>query len=344
MRRSGTHKADPPPFEPLPDNVFSRRTHPSWHDAYARCVGLFFWAVGRQPPPGTASYDMCSRVLGHLVLEAPTELGRDWVCKKILGCADEHALARLAQKYIFTFVAAFKASVGPSSPARGGLGRGAVGGSSISTPGGDRGARGAALSTYQDKRMLALERDARRCVITGSVHSASAIGAAALAGAPTAAVEATFIIPPSVDIRTLSRYAGFSGDDPFCEPAPSFYRVENLLTLHTDAADEFRSLNVWLEATGRKDEYQIVTWNPTTLAASRRHTTVAFSTTDPGVRPVPSVHYLRLRAACARVAHKSGAAVYIEALTRDLATLSVLAEDGSSAGVLTAALSRVTGG
>jgi hypothetical protein len=45
---------------------------------------------------------MCSRVLGHLILEAPTLLGWDWVRKKILSCADEHALARLAQKYIFT--------------------------------------------------------------------------------------------------------------------------------------------------------------------------------------------------------------------------------------------------
>lgn len=106
MSRSGPHRRDPPPFEPLPDNVFSRRTHPSWHDAYARCVGLFFWAVGRQPPAGTASYDMCSRVLGHLVLEAPADIGRDWLCRRILGCTDEHALARLAQKYIFTFVAA----------------------------------------------------------------------------------------------------------------------------------------------------------------------------------------------------------------------------------------------
>ena len=89
-----------------------------------------------------------------------------------------------------------------------------------------------------------MERDAYRCVITGSVHSASAMGAAAIP-----AIEATFIIPPSVDIRTLSRYAGSSADDPLCEPATSFCRVENLLTLYDDAADEFRSLNVWLEAT-----------------------------------------------------------------------------------------------
>lgn len=47
-----------------------------------------------------------------------------------------------------------KASAGPSSPLRGGLERRALGGSSISTPAGDRGAGGAALSTYQEKRML----------------------------------------------------------------------------------------------------------------------------------------------------------------------------------------------
>jgi hypothetical protein len=113
MTRSGPHKDDPPPFEPLPDNIFSRQTHPSWHDAYARCTRLFFWAVGRQPPPGTASYDMCSRVLGHLVLEAPTERGRDWVCKRILNCPDEQALARLAQKFIFTFIGACASSASP---------------------------------------------------------------------------------------------------------------------------------------------------------------------------------------------------------------------------------------
>ena len=74
----------------------------------------------------------------------------------------------------------------------------------------------------------------------------------ALAGAPTPAIETTFIIPPSVDIRALSRYAGFSADDPLCEPASSFYIVENLLTLDDDAADEFKSLNVWFEATVSK--------------------------------------------------------------------------------------------
>jgi hypothetical protein len=117
-RSAGPHKDEPPPFEPLPDNTFSPQTHPSWHDAYARCTRLFFWAVGRQPPPGAASYDMCSRVLGHLVLEAPAERGRDWVCKRILSCPDEHALALLAQKYIFTFIGACASSRFPFGRAR----------------------------------------------------------------------------------------------------------------------------------------------------------------------------------------------------------------------------------
>jgi hypothetical protein len=59
----------------------------------------------------------------------------------------------------------------------------------------------------------------------------------------------TLVIPPSVDIRTLSRYAGLSGDDPLCESAPRFCRLENMVTLGDDASEEFRSLNVWLEDT-----------------------------------------------------------------------------------------------
>jgi hypothetical protein len=61
----------------------------------------------------------------------------------------------------------------------------------------------------------------------------------------------TLIIPPSVDVRTLSRYAGLSSDDPLCEPTPRFYRLENMLSLDDDASDEFRRLNVWLEETVR---------------------------------------------------------------------------------------------
>jgi len=94
-----------------------------------------------------------------------------------------------------------------------------------------------------------------------------------------------------------------------------------------------------IEQQERNGEYQIITWQSSTVPESPRYTTT-FTTADLKARPIPSVHYLRLHAACARVAHKSGAASYIEDLARSIARLTVLAEDGSSAGVLAAALAR----
>jgi len=69
--------------------------------------------------------------------------------------------------------------------------------------------------------------------------------------APSAPLDVTLIIPPSIDVRTLSRYSGLSSNDPLCEPTPRFYRLENMLSLDDDASDEFRRLNVWLEETVR---------------------------------------------------------------------------------------------
>lgn len=97
-----------------------------------------------------------------------------------------------------------------------------------------------------DPANQALKRDAYRCVMTGALDPASATDTATT-NTRFAATEATPIIPPSVDIRTLSRYAGLSTDDPLCDSSPSFYRLENVLTLEDDASGEFRSLNVWLE-------------------------------------------------------------------------------------------------
>ena len=87
-----------------------------------------------------------------------------------------------------------------------------------------------------------LERDAYKCSITGTSGADSASGAL---------LDVSPIIPPSIDIRTLSRYAGLPSEDPLCEPTLRFYRLENLLTLDDDASDAFRSLNVWLEETVR---------------------------------------------------------------------------------------------
>ncbi|GBE80265.1 hypothetical protein SCP_0214820 [Sparassis crispa] len=65
---------------------------------------------------------------------------------------------------------------------------------------------------------------------------------------------------------------------------------------------------------------------------------VTFTTTDPELLPVPSPDYLALHAACAKVAHLSGAAKYIDKVLEDLEEMPVLSEDGSSARLLEDAL------
>ena len=53
---------------------------------------------------------------------------------------------------------------------------------------------------------------------------------------------------------------------------------------------------------------------------------------------LPNPKYLRIRAACCRVADLSGAAEYLEEVDRDKERIAVLANDGTSADILEAAL------
>jgi hypothetical protein len=63
---------------------------------------------------------------------------------------------------------------------------------------------------------------------------------------------------------------------------------------------------------------------------------VTFHSDDPILLP-PDPRYIALHAACAKVAHMSGASEYIEMVMKDMEK-TVLAEDGSSARLLARAL------
>jgi hypothetical protein len=66
---------------------------------------------------------------------------------------------------------------------------------------------------------------------------------------------------------------------------------------------------------------------------------VTFTSSDPTRYPdLPSPKLLALHAACAKVAHLSGAGEYVDSLDRDRDRLGVLALDGSSSVVLNHAL------
>jgi hypothetical protein len=59
-----------------------------------------------------------------------------------------------------------------------------------------------------------------------------------------------------------------------------------------------------------------------------------FTTPDQDKFPVPSPVYLAIHAACAKVAHLSGAAKCIDKLYREMEDRMTLAPDGSSASML----------
>jgi hypothetical protein len=76
------------------------------------------------------------------------------------------------------------------------------------------------------------------------------------------------------------------------------------------------------------------------LEAAKRWTlfnypkSVTFTTPDQDKLPVPSPDYLAIHAACAKVAHLSGAAECIDKLYEDMDDSETLAPDGTSASML----------
>lgn len=66
---------------------------------------------------------------------------------------------------------------------------------------------------------------------------------------------------------------------------------------------------------------------------------VTLASTDPLIA-LPNSHYLRIHAACAKVAHLSGAAEYLETILHEWEERPVLASDGGSADVLSFLLAR----
>lgn len=67
---------------------------------------------------------------------------------------------------------------------------------------------------------------------------------------------------------------------------------------------------------------------------------VTLTSTDERI-PLPDPRYLKVHAACAKIAHLSGAGEYILKLERDMEEMDVLAEDGGSMNVLEYALQAI---
>lgn len=77
-----------PRNQPLPPNPYSGVINPEWHNAYSCCLDA---------ENGTSVQIIKARVLGYLIIEAPIQEGRIYVCHEILRCCgDSEKLRNLA--------------------------------------------------------------------------------------------------------------------------------------------------------------------------------------------------------------------------------------------------------
>jgi len=116
----------------------------------------------------------------------------------------------------------------------------------------------------------------------------------------------------------------------------NIHRLENIITMdYSKQWMMFDRLLIWLEETGVPDQYRVNAREAYYISDITNPVTL---TTHEPQFPLPSPSYLRLHAACAQVAHLSGAGEYIDQVFREMEETHVLAHDGTSAEVLSTAL------
>ncbi|KAF8575890.1 hypothetical protein K439DRAFT_1368763 [Ramaria rubella] len=348
------------PPQPLPVNPYAAGSQT--HKAYEKCLELEENAANTPTPwkSGPSSL-VCARLLGYMIIHSPTAEGHMNIAKEINSCSKGVAqLYQLAKFYIDRYLRVFRQNKG----------RTPVVASHPSRP---------SFDAIQDKLKLLLEcppknhsdakaatlvRDGYCCMVTGVCDMASFMANDQLDNMVRAkqlevrTTQCAHIFAPST-----SQGSGDNQDRPKHHYAASawavmermggvflpdelngaaVHRLENILTLEVSIHDMFDSLYLWFEATADNlpNSYRVCSNNPVLI--THIPSPVTFTSTHSSL-PLPDPRYLALHAACAKVAHLSGGGEYIETVYRDMDSAEVLANNGSSADVLEAALARKTG-
>ncbi|KAL6302408.1 hypothetical protein BKA93DRAFT_736934 [Sparassis latifolia] len=330
------------PSEPLPPNKYSGLEE----DAYNTCLyleRLLDWGeeISDEVRTSKRTPQLCGRLLGYMMLEAPTPEGRLNVAKEIQTCASasdtQDRLAGITQFYDHHFIRFFKAAK-DATPA-------------VSTPP----SRPSIDMTAEEKnqlleeapqdhraaKLLCLVRDNYRCVVTGRYDAATAISRyledkTFIAPAPIVPTELAHIIAESTNANiqgggtkvyaasawaVLDRFGKVNVVDNELN-GQGIHRLPNVLTMSVDVHIYFDTLQICVL---------------TALGVDLNNPVIQLTTTNASL-PLPDSRLLQLHATCAKVAHLSGAGEYIDATLRDMEELKVLASDGGSAHVLLDAL------
>ncbi|TDL19325.1 hypothetical protein BD410DRAFT_792367 [Rickenella mellea] len=296
------------------------------------------------------------RILGYLLHYVPGELGLRHLVSEIVSCDGDTSLLKLGQMYFNHYIRAFRARKG-RTPSHS---------SHASRPSFDRLADMIkanlvkAPQSHADAKTNALIRDGFRCVVTGRYDRGSANANRELKDAvdsdPNARLDSTecahifaestnSAIEPGSDKRNYAAtmWAIMTcfghAELPKELNGPKVHRLENVMTLCHDFHTLFDNLDVWFVPTNEKNKYKLGWAWASNSRDYPEH--VIFKTSDETNLPVPSPNYLAIHAACAKVAHLSGAAQCIDKLYQDLDDSTTLDPNGASAEILEHALYQV---
>jgi len=293
---------------------------------------------------------VAARVLGHGLILAPSEEGRSALTRDINECdSDPELLAGLAHLYVYGLIRVFYNPKG-RTPA-------------ISATQSPRLSFELAVQnlehllqqpsiTARDLRQLTLFRDNNRCIFTGSLD----LVVAKSHGVPKekcAVTRSAHIISQSLssDIEGLTpavlakfrwgkmagamieRFGGFSshdvlGDNILNSPLNAF-------TATASPHEEFDGLDMWLTPVNDEhgdvisDTYDVVhylgnEWLHYMEASVMPRVIFRHAQLDSRIIPAPHPRIISLHAACARIAHMSGAAEHLKEFFRDPDEISVM--------------------
>lgn len=103
--RSRTSESCTTMSQSLPLNPYRINTPSREHNAYATCLAYEAEAIaGSHSVISGIQPVTLARVLGYLILHAPTELGRANISNDVTSCGTRENLAEMARLYVTTFI------------------------------------------------------------------------------------------------------------------------------------------------------------------------------------------------------------------------------------------------
>ncbi|KAF8058718.1 hypothetical protein FPV67DRAFT_1427977 [Lyophyllum atratum] len=334
--------------QPLPSIPSHFAPSSSFYEAYTKCLDYELSATNVLGNALEFTHLHAARLLGYLVLHAPTDNGRSNLCSDIISRLDKAALFEFAMQYNNHLIRVFQRISGATPPPSPNPSRPCyvlpeVLPHLLTDP-----------ASYARSRLLTLIRDGYRSQVTRRYKAAAEeyevnpeVGAAITEAChiipkfkSTFEIAGGGLVQPEVGQAlgawVIQRFGGVSIAEELLGQAA--HRLENILTLDLNLHASFAALAVWFESTSVPNQYRVEAAHPGFLLDMNR--LVTFTSTDTSL-PLPCPRYLALHAACAKASHLSGVRVLNIRISLNVDSTRAMASGGGSADLLAAALSRI---